>query len=95
MSIYLDEWGTPRSDTKFYPENHPVGFTYPCPQCGSYRTYASAGEDCWVCMDCGLVFGLSEAIASWSMTHGLSAYEQSLDEYIGEVDEYTVTRRLE
>ena len=46
-----------------------------------------------MCMDCNLAFGLSEAKAIWDSV-GLSAYEQSLDEYIGEVDEYTITRRL-
>jgi len=87
--IYLDEWGTPRTDEEFYPENHPVGFTHPCPQCGGLRTFFSAGEQAWVCMTpgCGLIFDLSEVRTDWNYLDE--------DDYIGEVDEYTVTRRLE
>lgn len=36
--------------------NLPQGFTFSCPNCGSKRTFYSAGDESWLCQDCGASF---------------------------------------
>jgi len=42
--------------SRFSGHRLPQGFTFRCPNCGSKRTFYSAGDESWLCQDCEFKF---------------------------------------